>query len=51
MSMDATVSCLPSAQVGCFGNLVAGAQVLVEIAGCGHEGPCLAGEVYVHVAF
>lgn len=41
MCVDVTVSCLPSAQMGCFGNLVPGAQVLVKKARCGHTDPCL----------
>lgn len=53
MCVDVTVSYLPSAQTGCFGNLVPGTQVLVEIAGGAHTRPmsvCMwLFEVYVRV--
>lgn len=51
MCVDVTVSCLPSAQMGCFGNLVPGARVLVKKARCGHTDRVWVGEVYAHVAF
>lgn len=49
MCVDVTISYLPSAQTGCFGNLVPGAQVLVEIAGGAHTRPMSGLEKYMYM--